>query len=361
MEKLLEVQNLRVSFHSYAGEVEAVRGVSFDVTEGEAVAIVGESGCGKSVTARTIMGLTECPPGEIKEGSHIFFSGSDITNFSEKEWEQYRGQSCAIVFQDALAALNPTITIGHQIEEKLRIHGMKNHNEAYKETLRLLEIVGIPNPEKRYRQYPHEFSGGMRQRAMIAIALACGPKLLIADEPTTALDVTIQADILELLKELQKKTNMAIIMITHDLGIVAGLAERIVVMYAGKAVESGSSYDIFYEGKHPYTKALLRSVPRLDLNTDQKLSFIEGAPPSMIHPPKGCAFANRCPYCMEICRQQEPPCFEFEKKHLASCWLYHEYAAKNGFCPEADGFDKKSSDSENLTETAKGGIIHGCE
>lgn len=331
MGKLLEVEDLRVSFHSYAGKVEAVRGVSFQVMEGECIAIVGESGCGKSVTARTIMGLTECPPGEISTESRILFLGKDITKYGKKEMEAYRGEDCAIVFQDALAALNPTITVGHQIEEKLKIHGMHDRKKTYEETLRLLAQVGIPNPEKRYKQYPHEFSGGMRQRVMIAIALACSPKLLIADEPTTALDVTIQADILELLQKLQKETGMSVIMITHDLGIVAGLAERIVVMYAGKVVESGSSYDVFYSTKHPYTRALLRSVPRLDLDVQEKLNFIEGAPPSMINPPAGCAFAGRCPHCMEICRAKEPPCYGFEDGHTASCWLYHEYAGqKNG-------------------------------
>lgn len=326
MKKLLEVKNLRVSFHSYSGEVEAVRGVSFHVNEGESVAIVGESGCGKSVTARTVMGLTQCPPGEIKEGSEIIFDGRDITKFSEKEWQRYRGGDCAIIFQDALAALNPTLTVGHQIEEKLKLHGIKDKKEAYSETVRLLTAVGIPNPEKRYKAYPHEFSGGMRQRIMIAIAIACNPGLLIADEPTTALDVTIQADIIDLIKELVKEHNTAVIMITHDLGVVADMAERIIVMYAGKVVEEGISEDIFYKTKHPYTRALLNSVPRLDLDEEKELEFIEGAPPDMTDPPKGCAFAGRCPYCMEICTKEEPPCYEFNEGHTAHCWKYHEYA-----------------------------------
>ena len=274
MKNILEVKDLKVSYHSYAGEVKSVRGVSFSVGEGESVAIVGESGCGKSVTAKTIMGLIQTPPGEIKEGSQILFDGKNILEQTRQEWENYRGKECSIVFQDALAALNPTLTIGRQIAEKLQIHTDMKKEEAYAEAERLLTLVGIPNPAKRLKQYPHEFSGGMRQRAMIAIALACQPRLLIADEPTTALDVTIQADIIELLKNLQKEFGMAVIMITHDLGIVADIAKRIVVMYAGKVVENGSNYDIFYHPRHPYTKALLRAVPRLDSEEDQVLESI---------------------------------------------------------------------------------------
>lgn len=325
MGKLLEVKDLYVSFHSGAGRAEIVKGVSFHVYEGECVAIVGESGCGKSVTARTIMGLTKTPPNEIGKDSLIIFNGENILNFTERQWQNYRGSDCAIIFQDALAALNPTLTIGHQIQEKFKIHGV-GRTDSYKETLNLLEEVGIPNPTVRYRQYPHEISGGMRQRVMIAIALACNPKLLIADEPTTALDVTIQADILELLRQLQRQKNMSVIMITHDLGIVAGIAERIVVMYAGKIMESGSSEDIFYHTKHPYTQALLRSVPRLDLNIHKKLNFIEGSPPNIFSSPVGCVFAERCPYCMKICQVTQPPLYTFVEGHSAACWLYHEYA-----------------------------------
>ena len=324
MEKLLEVKNLRVSFHSYAGEVQSVRGVSFDVEAGQAVAVVGESGCGKSVTAKTIMGLIQTPPGEIKEGSEILFEGENILAYSEKEWSNYRGAMCSIVFQDALAALNPTLTVGRQIAEKVMLHTKVSKTDAYKEAERLLSLVGIPNPEKRVKQYPHEFSGGMRQRVMIAIALACQPKLLIADEPTTALDVTIQADIIDLLKDLQKQLNMAVILITHDLGIVADVAKKIVVMYSGKVVETGSNTDIFYRAKHPYTQALLRAVPRLDADENQELESIEGTPPNLIAPPVGCPFSTRCKECMKICQTHEPPEFEFEDGHTCKCWLYHE-------------------------------------
>ena len=324
MEKLLEVKNLRVSFHSYAGEVQSVRGVSFDVEAGQAVAVVGESGCGKSVTAKTIMGLIQTPPGEIKEGSEILFEGENILAYSEKEWSNYRGASCSIVFQDALAALDPTLTVGRQIAEKVMLHTKVSKTDAYKEAERLLSLVGIPNPEKRVKQYPHEFSGGMRQRVMIAIALACQPKLLIADEPTTALDVTIQADIIDLLKDLQKQLNMAVILITHDLGIVADVAKKIVVMYSGKVVETGSNTDIFYRAKHPYTQALLRAVPRLDADENQELESIEGTPPNLIAPPAGCPFSTRCKECMKICQTHEPPEFEFEDGHTCKCWLYHE-------------------------------------
>lgn len=326
MSSLLEVKNLRVSYHSYAGEVQSVRGVSFAVQEGESVAIVGESGCGKSVTAKSIMGLIQTPPGEIKEGSEILFEGKNLLEQTQQQWQKYRGKDCAIIFQDALAALNPTLTVGRQIAEKILVHTDMNKKQAYAEAERLLGLVGIPNPAKRLKQYPHEFSGGMRQRAMIAIALACAPKLLIADEPTTALDVTIQADIIDLLKELQKELGMAIIMITHDLGIVADIAKKIVVMYAGKVVESGSHYDIFYHPRHPYTQALLRAVPRLDVEEDRQLESIEGTPPNMIDPPRGCAFSTRCSRCMKVCQQHEPPLFEFEDGHTAQCWLYHPLA-----------------------------------
>ena len=328
MKKLINVNDLRVSYHTYAGEVQSVRGVNFYANEGETIAIVGESGCGKSVTAKTIMGLIQTPPGEIKKGSQILFEGKNLLEMDERAWQAYRGSDCAIVFQDALAALNPTLTIGHQIVEKILIHTDMNREAAMKEAERLLTLVGIPNPAKRLKQYPHEFSGGMRRRAMIAIALACQPKLLIADEPTTALDVTIQADIIDLLKNLQKEFKMAVIMITHDLGIVADIAKKIVVMYAGKVVETGSNYDVFYNPKHPYTQALLRAVPRLDVEEDQELESIEGTPPNMIAPPAGCAFCTRCKHCMKICQKMEPPTYEFEDGHTAQCWLYHEYAQK---------------------------------
>lgn len=327
MENLLTVNNLRISYHSYAGEVQAVRGVSFDVKKGETVALVGESGCGKSVTARSIMGLIQTPPGEIKQYSEIIHNGRNILDFSEQEWRVYRGAECSIVFQDAMTSLNPTMSIGNQIAESLTIHLRLSKHEAIKETANILELVGISNPAKRFKQYPHEFSGGMRQRAMIAIALACKPQLLIADEPTTALDVTIQAQILDLLKNLQHKLLTSIIMITHDLGVVAGMAQKVVVMYSGQAVERGTAEDIFYRPKHPYTLALLKSVPNPNLKNKQLLTVIEGAPPMLINPPQGCSFAERCSYCMNICDKSMPPEHSFTAEHSAACWLHHPMAS----------------------------------
>ena len=304
---ILEVKNLRVSFHTYAGEVKAVRGVSFEVKTGEALAIVGESGCGKSVTAKTIMGLVKKPQAEVKEGSEILYKGEDIFHYSKKQWQHYRGGECAIVFQDALASLNPTMRVGKQIMENLMVHRNMNRQQAKAEAIEMLRRVGIPEPEKRFRQYPHQFSGGMRQRVMIAIAFACDPKLLICDEPTTALDVTIQSQILDLIKELQKTHNTSVIMITHDLGVVANMAQEIAVMYSGVIVEKGSSRDIFYRPRHPYTWALIDSVPRLDLENKQQLASIPGTPPDLLNPPVGCPFSTRCKHCMKICKEQMPP------------------------------------------------------
>ena len=324
---LLKVEDLRVSYHTYAGEVQSVRGVSFDVKRGETVAIVGESGCGKSVTAKSIMGLI-MDPGEVKEGSHIWFEGKDLTQNTRKQWRDYRGNECAMIFQDALTSLDPTMRVGKQIEEVLLVHGKASRAEAAGKAVEILRRVGIPNPEIRVREYPHQFSGGMRQRAMIATALVCGPKLLIADEPTTALDVTIQAQIMDLMKELQKDTGAAIILITHDLGVVAGIAKRICVMYSGKIVERGNSADIFYHPHHPYTWSLLNAVPRLDLENKQSLMTIEGTPPDLLDPPKGCPFCTRCRYCMPVCREEEPPVTDFGDGHEASCWLQDERAPR---------------------------------
>lgn len=334
MSKLVEVKNLCVSYQTYAGEVKSVRGVNFSVEEGETLAIVGESGCGKTVTAKTIMGLIQSP-GIVKEGSEIIYAGKNLIQQSEKEWETYRGGECAMIFQDALAALNPTMSVGKQIAENLIIHKKMSKKDAMKKAEELLAKVGIPEPEKRIKQYPHEFSGGMRQRVMIAIALACSPRLLIADEPTTALDVTIQAQILELLKELQKELKTSIILITHDLGVVADMADHIAVMYSGKIIEKGSGRDIFYHPRHPYTWSLLNAVPRLDGSRKKNLVSIEGAPPDLLLPIKGCAFAERCPYCMNICTRQEPPVFQFENEHKASCWLHHKKVRKG--CPFETG------------------------
>lgn len=323
MNKLIKVNDLRVSYHTYAGEVQSVRGVNFYVNEGETIAIVGESGCGKSVTAKTIMGLISCPPGEIKEGSEVILDGKDILKQTEKEWEEYRGATCSMIFQDALTSLNPTMNVGNQIMENILNHSSASKAEARKEALHMLELVGIPDAEACLRKYPHQLSGGMRQRVMIAIALACKPKVLIADEPTTALDVTIQAQIIDLMKELQKKLGTTIILITHDLGVVANIASRIVVIYSGKIMEKGTVNQIFYGHKHPYTWALLNAAPNLQLGNKQKLMSIEGTPPDLIDPPKGCPFAARCKYCMNICVDEVPEEYEFEKDHKVACWLYH--------------------------------------
>ena len=322
MDTILKVENLSVLFRTYAGEVQAVRDISFEIEEGNVTAIVGESGCGKSVTSRSIMGLIK-KPGLVSEGSKIFFRDENILAYTEKQWEKYRGQKCSMVFQDALTALNPTMNIGKQITEKILVHRKVSKKEAWQEGIRMLELVGIPNAAMRMKQYPHEFSGGMRQRVMIAIALTLNPELLIADEPTTALDVTIQADILEMMKGIQKEQGMTIILITHDLGIVANFAQDIIVMYAGKVVEKGSSEDIFYHPAHPYTEALLRAVPRLDV-MEETLETIEGAPPNMANPPTGCPFAARCRKKMPVCEQRFPDKITLVEGHEVCCWLQRE-------------------------------------
>ncbi len=318
---LLQVKNLRVSYHTYAGEVQSVRGVSFDVSAGETVAIVGESGCGKSVTAKSIMGLI-ASPGEIKKGSEILFEGRDLLKMKKKEWLAFRGSRCSMIFQDALTSLDPTMKVGRQIAETLTVHGICGKKESEQRAVELLRRTGIPNPEARSGEYPHQFSGGMRQRAMIATALACNPALLIADEPTTALDVTIQAQIMDLMRDLQKETGASIILITHDLGIVAGIARHVLVMYSGKIVERGTAGEIFYHPRHPYTRLLLQAVPRLDLENKQTLSTIEGTPPDLIAPPKGCPFSTRCRWCMPICRDEMPPSTSFSGEHSACCHLH---------------------------------------
>lgn len=327
-DKILEVKNLKVSYHTYAGEVKSVRGVSFDLKEGEAIAIVGESGCGKSVTAKSIMGLIKGPQGEIKQGSEILYHGDNILNYNKKQWQAYKGGEVAIIFQDALASLNPTMRVGKQIMENLMAHKHMTKDEAKKEAVRMLQKVGIPEPEKRVRQYPHEFSGGMRQRVMIAMALACNPKILIADEPTTALDVTIQAQIMDLMRELKEKMNTAIILVTHDLGVVANFADRIQVMYAGQVVERGTAREIFYDSKHPYTWALLSSVPKLAKESKQELYALKGTPPDLILPLNCCPFASRCEYCMPICKERNPFETTITDTHKVSCWLQHPNAPK---------------------------------
>ena len=279
MKTLLEVKDLQVSFDTHAGEVQAVRGVTFDLKKGETLAIVGESGSGKSVTSKALMGLIPNPPGRIKNGE-IVFEGRDLTKLTEKEMQQVRGKDIAMIFQDPMTSLNPTMTIGNQIMEGLIKHQGMSKADARKVALELIDLVGIPNPEARLKQYPHQFSGGMRQRVVIAMALACNPKLLIADEPTTALDVTIQAQILELMKDIQQKTEAAIIFITHDLGVVANVADRVAVMYAGKVVEIGTVDEIFYNPKHPYTWGLIASMPSLD-GSEEELYAIPETPPDL--------------------------------------------------------------------------------
>ncbi|MDO3678159.1 ABC transporter ATP-binding protein [Paenibacillus ehimensis] len=334
---ILEVRDLRVSFRTYAGEVQAVRGVSFDLKKGEVLAIVGESGCGKSVTAQTIMRLIPTPPSMIKSGSIKFDGKTEITKISNKEMEKIRGSEMGMIFQDPMTSLNPTMTIGKQIAEGLIKHQGLSASEARKRAVDILRMVGISNPEGRISQYPHEFSGGMRQRVMIAIALACNPKLLIADEPTTALDVTIQAQIIELMKKLSEQTHASIIVITHDLGVVAEMAQRVIVMYAGKVVEQGTVDELFYDSKHPYTWGLLRSVPRLDQDKDGELVPIPGTPPDLFAPPKGCAFAARCPYAMKACLEVDPEHTKLSETHSAACWLLHPDAPKVERPVEAGG------------------------
>jgi oligopeptide/dipeptide ABC transporter ATP-binding protein len=324
---LLEVDQLRVSFRTYGGEVQAVRGVSFSVREGETLAIVGESGCGKSVTARALMGMIPPRSGQVKSGS-IRFRGRELTRLTKQEWQQIRGSQIGMIFQDPMTSLNPTMKIGTQIAEGLIKHRKQTKAEAKEETLKLLERVGIPEAARRYEQYPHELSGGMRQRVGIAMALACHPELIIADEPTTALDVTIQAQILRLMKELQQQLNTSIILITHDLGVVAEVADHVAVMYAGAVVESGRVEEIFDNPRHPYTQGLLQSVPRLAAGKKERLVPIEGTPPDLFRPPAGCPFAARCRFAMEICLAHMPPAESFSDSHEASCWLNDPRAPK---------------------------------
>lgn len=316
---LLEVKNLSLSFRTYLGKVHAVRNVSFSVERGETVALVGESGCGKSATAQAIMGLIPQPPGEIDAGE-IFFDGEQLLSKTQKQMRRVRGKEIGMIFQDPMTSLNPTMRIGQQILEGLRKHQKLKGRGAEERAVELLKLVGISDPEKRVNQYPHEFSGGMRQRAMIALALSCNPKLLIADEPTTALDVTIQAQILELMKEIQQKMGTSIILITHDLGIVAGMCDRVIVMYGGEIMESGPVAQIYARPQHPYTQGLLRSVPRLDMEKDKELIPILGTPPSLLNPPKGCPFCARCPFAMHICQERSPPLL-LENHHQVACWL----------------------------------------
>ncbi|RDY25462.1 ABC transporter ATP-binding protein [Romboutsia weinsteinii] len=325
MEKLLEVKNLCVNFKTFGGEVQAVRGVTFDLHKGETLAIVGESGSGKSVACKTIVRILSSN-GYIKNGE-VLFEGKNLTKLSEKDMESIRGKDIAMIFQDPMTSLNPTMTIGKQIMEGIIKHQGASKEEARTKAIELIDLVGITFPEKRFKQYPHQFSGGMRQRIVIAIALACNPKILIADEPTTALDVTIQAQILELMKDIQKKTGVAVIFITHDLGVVANMADRVAVMYAGKIIEVGTSSDIFYDPRHPYTWGLLGSMPSLDIG-DNDLYSIPGTPPDLMNPPVGDAFALRNSQALKIDSIAEPPMFKISDTHSAATWLLHPMAPK---------------------------------
>ena len=326
MSKLLEIKNLKTSFKTHIGDVQSVRGVSFHLDKGEALGVVGESGCGKSVTMMTIMRLLG---GNAKiKAENITFDDKDITKPTEKLMQTIRGNDMSMIFQDPMTSLNPLFTVGDQLTEHLIKHKKISKKEAKEKAIKMLDMVGIPSPEKRLKQYPHEFSGGMRQRVMIAMSLICEPKLIIADEPTTALDVTIQAQILDLMKDLKEKLDTSIILITHDLGVVADLCSRINVMYGGLIVEEGTTEDIFYRGKHPYTWGLLRSVPNPKSELKEKLIPIEGQPPDLLKPPVGCPFTARCDYAMKICKEKQPPLFEISEGHRAACWLCHKNAPK---------------------------------
>ena len=315
---MLQVKNLCTSFNVDAGEVRAVNGISFNLDKGKVLGIVGESGSGKSVTAYSIMRIL-VEPGKIV-GGEILFNGEDIVKYSKKQMREFRGKRVSIIFQDPMTSLNPTFTIGNQLREAILLHTDRNRAEANARALEMLQLVGVNEPEKRLKQYPHELSGGMRQRVMIAMALACEPYILIADEPTTALDVTIQAQILELMKDLQKKMGMAIIMITHDLGVIADMCDEIIVMYAGRVCERGTVDEIFYNPRHEYTKGLLRSIPTLNGGHD-KLIPIAGSPVDLTNLPAGCAFASRCDRCMKICLTEQPEEVRVNDSHIASCWM----------------------------------------
>lgn len=325
MDKILEVKDLSYSFKTYGGVVKAVRRVSFDVNQGEIIGIVGESGCGKSVTAQCLIKLNPEPPGFFESGT-IKYKDREITKLTEKELRKIRGVEIGFIFQDPMTSLNPTMKIGNQIEEIFIQRKTLNKKEIKEKALEILKTVGISDAERRYDQYPHELSGGMKQRVMIAIALVGNPSIVIADEPTTSLDVTIEAQILDLLKELQKKLKTSVILITHDLGVIAKMCDRVLVMYGGKIVEKGLVNEIFYNTKHPYTSGLLCSIADLNTSKEEELQPIEGTPPDLFFPPEGCPFAARCEYAMEICYKTMPPEYIISNEHTTLCWLEHEYA-----------------------------------
>ncbi|MGS0973700.1 MAG: ABC transporter ATP-binding protein [Candidatus Izemoplasmataceae bacterium] len=335
--KVLEVKDLETSFFTHLGEVQAVRGISFDLHEGDVLGIVGESGSGKSVTSLSIMKLIE-DPGKLKNGTVLFHEEDgnvvDFTSLDQREMNEYRGNDIAMIFQDPMTSLNPVYRIENQMVEVIRKHTDMNKEEALKRAKHLLELVGIPDPEAQIHDYPHQFSGGMRQRAMIATAISCNPRLLIADEPTTALDVTIQAQILELLRKLQKETKMSIILITHDLGVIAEVSTHVIVMYGGMVMEKGTVHDIFYTPAHPYTQGLHESIPQSTAKQKERLVPIAGSPPDLMDPPTGCPFSPRCPYTMEVCLEKASPLFAVSDSQEASCWLLHEDA------PEEPDYEK---------------------
>ncbi|WP_223070133.1 ABC transporter ATP-binding protein [Paenibacillus caui] len=321
--ELVEFKNLKTHFHTSAGVVKAVDDVSFSIREGETLCVVGESGCGKSVTAMTLMRLIEMPPGQIA-GGEILFEGKDILKLSKKDMSRLRGNEIAMIFQEPMSSLNPVLTIGDQITEPLILHLGMDRKDAKKRAVELISLVGIPRPEEIFNAYPHELSGGMRQRIMIAIALSCNPKLLIADEPTTALDVTIQAQILDLMRDIKKKVNTAIMLITHDLGVVAEMADFVVVMYAGKVIEEAPVLDLFKDPQHPYTKGLLKAKPVIN-QKQERLYSIPGQVPNPVELGNNCHFHDRCEFCMEICKTKEPPLrTQGDGKHKTACWLYEE-------------------------------------
>lgn len=324
--KLLSVRNLKTSFFTHVGEVKAVRGISFDVNEGEVLGIVGESGSGKSVTSLSIMGLLQYP-GRVVDGE-ILLNGEDILTYSKDQMRKVRGKEIAMIFQDPMTSLNPVYTIGNQVMEMILEHEKMTKREARARAIEMLKLVDIPAAEKRIDSYPHEFSGGMRQRVMIALALSCNPKLLIADEPTTALDVTIQAQILSLIKSLNKQFGMTTMLITHDLGVVATVCDKVAVMYGGLIMEYGTVDEIFYHPRHPYTMGLLGSIPHVDGGEKRRLIPIDGTPPDLINPPKGCPFSTRCKYCMNVCTREQPPYFA-EDKHRTMCWMLDADAPKD--------------------------------
>lgn len=326
-ERILDVKNLHTSFFTHVGEVKAIRGLDLHLNKGEVLGIVGESGSGKSVTSLSIMRLL-LHPGKIVDGE-ILFNGEDLLKKTEMQMTSIRGNNIAMIFQDPMTSLNPVLKIGFQIEEAILKHQSLSRGDAAKKAVSMLEMVGIPDSERRAHCYPHEFSGGMRQRAMIAMALSCQPELLIADEPTTALDVTIQAQIIRLIKELGSEIGTSVILITHDLGVVADICSRIIVMYAGLAMEEGSAVDIFFKPAHPYTMGLLKSIPNVATNTRHRLIPIPGTPPDLLHPPLGCPFSTRCPFAMKICTIEQPPYHSLGEGHRAMCWLLNENAPVN--------------------------------